>query len=148
MHCYFDCTDGEKNKNNNNKECYCCCCVDVLRPFDTFQVISGYQHCSWASLLDSLLVLSAHYLASNWQLPFLNQRKGENGRIKLFHDQTPRKNVAGREDRTRDRPHTRRMRIRSSYRARQEKTKNKKNKNKKKTLFLIFYIIPKVVKSV
>ena len=59
----------------------CCCCV--LRPFDTFHVISGmvltYPHCSWASLLGSLPVLSAHSFASNWQLPFLNQWKGENG---------------------------------------------------------------------
>ena len=34
---------------------------------------------------------------------------------KLFHDQSPQKNVAGREDRTRDRPHTRQTRIRSNY---------------------------------
>ena len=38
-----------------------------------------YPHCSWTSLLGSLPVLSAHSFASNWQLPFLNQRKGENG---------------------------------------------------------------------
>ena len=37
-----------------------------------------YPHC-WASLLGSLSVLSAHSFASNWQLPFLTQRKGENG---------------------------------------------------------------------
>ena len=37
-------------------------------------------HCSWASLQGSLPVLNAHSFASNWQLPFLNQRKGENGR--------------------------------------------------------------------
>ena len=34
-----------------------------------------YPHCSWASLLGSLPVLSAHSFTSNWQLPFLNQRK-------------------------------------------------------------------------
>ena len=33
-----------------------------------------YPHCSWASLLCSLPVFSAHSFASNWQLPFLNQR--------------------------------------------------------------------------
>ena len=38
-----------------------------------------YPHYSWASLLGSLPVLSAHSFASNWRLPFLNQRKGENG---------------------------------------------------------------------
>ena len=46
--------------------CFCCCYVGVLRPFDTFQVISGavssvnYPHDSCASLLGSLPVLSAH----------------------------------------------------------------------------------------
>ena len=38
-----------------------------------------YPHCSWASLLGSLPVLSAHSFTHNWQLPFLNQCKGENG---------------------------------------------------------------------
>ena len=79
----------------------------------------SYPHCSWASLLGSLpiLSLSACSFASNWQLPFLNQRKGENGHrvCFFFHDQSPRKNVAGRHDQTRDRPHTRRTPIRSSY---------------------------------
>ena len=46
------------------------CCVGVLRPFDIFQVIAGtvkltYPHCSWASLLRSLPVLSTHSFASN-----------------------------------------------------------------------------------
>ena len=31
--------------------------------------------------------------------------------IELFHDQSPRRNVVGHEDRTRDRPHTRQARI-------------------------------------
>ena len=54
-----------------------------------------YTHCSWASLMGSLPVLSAHsFFASNCQLPFLNQRE------KLFHHRTPRKNVARREDQT------------------------------------------------
>ena len=40
--------------------------------------------CSWASLLGSLPVLGAYSFASNWQLPFFNQRKGENGRRNYF----------------------------------------------------------------
>ena len=43
-----------------------------------------YPHSSWASLLGSLPALSAHSFASNWQLPFLNQRKEENGRRNYF----------------------------------------------------------------
>ena len=31
-----------------------------------------------------VLVLSGHSFAGNWQLPFLNQQKGENGRKKYF----------------------------------------------------------------
>ena len=50
-------------------------------------------HCSWASLLGSLPVLSAHCFASNWQLLFLNQRKRENGRRNVFMTKSPRKNV-------------------------------------------------------
>ena len=48
---------------------------------------------SWASLLGSLPVLSAHSFASNWQLLFLNQRKRENGRRNAFITKSPRKNV-------------------------------------------------------
>ena len=43
-----------------------------------------YSHCSWATLRGSVPVLSAHLFASNWQLPFLNQRKEENGRRNYF----------------------------------------------------------------
>ena len=43
-----------------------------------------YPQCSWASLLGSLPVLSAHSFPSNWQLSFLNQPKGENGRRNYF----------------------------------------------------------------
>ena len=50
-------------------------------------------HCSWASLLGSLPVFSAHSFASNWQLLFLNQRKRENGRRNVFMIKSPRKNV-------------------------------------------------------
>ena len=45
--------------------------ISVLRPFNTFKVILGVvsypNHCSWASLLGSLSVLSEHSFASNWQ---------------------------------------------------------------------------------
>ena len=44
-------------------------------------------------VLGSLPVLSAHSFASNWQLPFLNQWKGENGRRNLFMTKSQRKNV-------------------------------------------------------
>ena len=44
---------------------FCFCCVGVLRLFYTSPVISGYPHCSWASLLGSLQVLSAHSFANN-----------------------------------------------------------------------------------
>ena len=53
--------------------------------FSAFQHVLGhfgrgqltYPHCSWASLLGSLPVLSAHYSpVTDWQLLFLNQRKG------------------------------------------------------------------------
>ena len=52
-----------------------------------------YPHCSWASLLGSLPVLSAQSFASNSQLLFLNQRKRENGRRNVFMTKSPRKNV-------------------------------------------------------
>ena len=48
-----------------------------------------WPHCSWASLLGSLPVLSAH----SWQLLFLNQRKRENGRRNVLMTKSPRKNV-------------------------------------------------------
>ena len=41
-------------------------------------------HCSLASLLDNVPVLGVHSFDSNWQLPFLNQRKRENGRRNYF----------------------------------------------------------------
>ena len=43
-------------------------CIIVLRPFDLGHFERGqlaYPHCSWASLLGSLPVLSAYSLASN-----------------------------------------------------------------------------------
>ena len=43
-----------------------------------------YPHCTWATFLDNLQVLSINSFASNWQLPFSNQRKGENGLRNYF----------------------------------------------------------------
>ena len=45
-----------------------------------------YSHCSWAGLdlLSGLPVLRVHTFSINWQLSFLNQRKGENGRWNYF----------------------------------------------------------------
>ena len=40
-----------------------------------------YTYCSWPSFLSSSPVLSAHSFACNWQLPFLDQRNGENVEI-------------------------------------------------------------------
>ena len=53
-----------------------------------------YPHCSWASLLGSLPVLSAHSVVSNWQLLFLNLRKRENGHRNVFMTKSPRKTVS------------------------------------------------------
>ena len=94
--------------------------------FMALQHISGhfgcgqlpYPHSSWANLLGSLPVLSAHSFASNWQLPFLNKGKRENGRRNFFHDQVSTKECAGRGDRTRGRLHAKRTCFRSSYRTR------------------------------
>ena len=54
-------------------------------------------HCSWASLLGSLLVHSTHFFANNWQLPFLNQL--DNGRRNFFMTKSQKNvlpEVAGR----------------------------------------------------
>ena len=72
--------------------------ISVLRPI---QHIVGHfgrsqlssSHCSWASLLGSLPVLSAHSFASSWYLLFLNQWKRENGCRNFFMTKSPRKNV-------------------------------------------------------
>ena len=79
-----------------------------------------YLHCSWASLLGSLPVLSAHSFATpvadncpSWILG------RERMVVENFQDQISTKECfVGRENRTRDRPHTRQTRIRSHYRAR------------------------------
>ena len=58
----------------------------------------------------------AHSFARNWQLTFLNQRKGENDRRKYFIIQSPRKNVADPVGSKRNRLITSRMRIQLSHR--------------------------------
>ena len=54
---------------------------------------SPWPHCSRASLLGSLTVLSAHSFASHWQVFFLNQQKRENGCRNSFLTKYPRKNM-------------------------------------------------------
>ena len=56
----------------------------LLKSFRVRPVNVSTLHCSWASLLGSLPVLSAHSFASNLQLPFLNPRKGENSSRNYF----------------------------------------------------------------
>ena len=71
-------------------------------------------------------IVSAHSFASNWQLPFLNQRKGDNGHRMFFMTNLLPRTCAGREDGIRDQPHTRRRPVRPSYRARQKKCKSRR----------------------
>ena len=56
-------------------------CVEFLRPSQPNRVMS-----SAVSLPNHTFTghACAHYIARNWQLPFLNQRKGENDRKKYF----------------------------------------------------------------
>ena len=61
--------------------------------------------------LSGLPILSADPFARNWQLPYLNQWYGKNGRRNYFMTNLHEKYVAGPEDRTCDRPHIRRRRI-------------------------------------
>ena len=75
-----------------------------------------FPNCSRASLLGSLPVSLVHILSPvDDNCPFLNQRKGDNGRRNCF--------MTIREDGIRDRPHTRRTRIRPSYHAQQKNLK-------------------------
>ena len=75
-------------------------CIEVLTAQSTKwgHVECGqftWPHCYWADLvLYAVNQYCAHYFARNWQLPFLNQRKGENDRRKYFMIKCPRKNVA------------------------------------------------------
>ena len=75
-----------------------CWCFTALRYFFLGHLGHSqltYQHSSWASLVGSLPVLSAHFITTNRQLPFLNGH-----RKNYFMTKLPRKNVAGCEDRT------------------------------------------------
>ena len=76
-------------------------CHVLIFCFTVLQHILGHfgggqlplPHCSWASLLDSVPVLSALSYASIWQLLFLIQRKRENGRRIFSMTKFPQKNV-------------------------------------------------------
>ena len=64
--------------------------------FRSFQARSvNLATLSWANLLGSVPVLSAHLFPSNWQIPFLNRRKGENSCRNIFMTKSQQKNVAG-----------------------------------------------------
>ena len=70
-------------------------CVEVLWPSQPNGVISivvslPYHTFTGQAVLQAVNQYCAHSFARNLQMPFLNQRKGE----KIFHDQTPWKNVA------------------------------------------------------
>ena len=72
----------------------------------------------------SLPVLLVHILSPvTDNCPFLNQRKGDNGRRIFFMTILLPRVCAGREDGIRDRPHTRWTRVRPSYHARQRNLK-------------------------
>ena len=72
----------------SSASCWLVSCIGILRPFKLFRSFwarsVNLSTLSWASFLGSLPVLSACSFASNWQLPFLNQRRGENGRRNYF----------------------------------------------------------------
>ena len=90
LHIIFDTPSQCHIYRNNAVSCSCCVVIVLvfyapsthLGSFRAGQL--SYPHCSWANLLGSLQVLSAHSFANNWQLPFLNQWKGENGRKNDF----------------------------------------------------------------
>ena len=86
---------GEKNHSGLVGWLYYCFTAlrHILGHFERGHL--AYPHCSWASLLGSLPVLSAHSFANNWQMPFLNQRKGDDERRNFFMTKFPRKNVPG-----------------------------------------------------
>ena len=74
--------------------------------------------------LGSLQVSSVHILLPvTDNSPFLNQRKGDNGRRKFFMTILLPRRCVGREDGICDRPHTRRTCVRPSYYARQRNLK-------------------------
>ena len=96
-----------------------CWCFKALRHFSGHfgRGLLTYRHCSSASLLGSSPVFSSHSFASNWQLPFLNQRKGENA-VGFIAWPIPMTEECCRTWGSNQRPHTRRTSIRPSYRAR------------------------------
>ena len=77
-----------------------------------------FPHCSRANLLGSLPVSLVHIISpvtDNYH--FLNQRERDNGRRNCFMTILLLRMCAVREDGIRDRPHTRRTRVRPSYHA-------------------------------
>ena len=138
LHCHSICFVWMKEQSDQSLHCLPFCLHEGAHRLDKVAVWSAlqhildnfgcvqltYTHCSWASLLGSLPVLSSHSFASNWQLLFMNQRKRENGLRKCFHDHISTKECAGRGDRTRGHLHAKRTRIQSSYRARLKTNRN------------------------
>ena len=107
----------KKNKKKNKMVVVLCWCLMALRHIAGYFGCGKltYPHCSWASLLGSLSVLTcrAASFASNW-LPVLNQRNGENGRRYYFMTSLHERMLPDvRIEPLRDRPHTTRTRIRS-----------------------------------
>ena len=89
LHMTFDTLSQCHTYRNNAKisivQLLCWCFLTLWHILGHFgQGQLSYPHYSWASLLGSLQVLSAHSFTNNWQLPFLNQQKGENGRKNYF----------------------------------------------------------------
>ena len=76
----------------------CLCCVFTAQSTQWGHVERGQftlPHFYWAGLvLKAVDQYCAHSFARNWQLPFLNQQKGENDRRKNFMIKSPQKNVA------------------------------------------------------
>ena len=102
-----------------------CCRVGVLRLFDAFKAFRA-RSVNLSTLFPGkpprqfTSIVSAHSFAN---YHFLNQRKGDNGRRIFFMIILLPRMCAGREDGIRDRPHTRRTRVRPSYHARQRNSK-------------------------
>ena len=59
-------------------------CIIVLRPFDAFWAVSREVSQPIHTVRGQASILRAHSFTSNWQVPFLNQRKGNNGLRNFF----------------------------------------------------------------
>ena len=74
-------------------------CVEIFMAQSTqlvmLSTVSLPNHFYWAGLvLFAVNQYCAHSFARNWQLLFLNQRRGENDHSKYFTIKSPRRNVA------------------------------------------------------